>query len=743
MSATHLAVIRGLCLVGVVVACTTAGLAATTVLNGMVVAAEDGAAIGGARISIEGLDLAATSGPDGCFELPGLPAPSEGTAWSVTVHASGYLQATVPVPAMPWPPAKPLVVRLDALAYELDALTVHGDLAAGLIATHQRTLVIDAADLQRRRDGTLAAALDGEAGLARQSMGPGAERPVLRGLGGHRLPVYSDQTPTGDLSATAPDHALVVEPLLVQQVAVVRGPATLQYSGGSPAGLLDVRSGNILEQRLDRLELQAGARLATVNDGRAGQLRLGAPLGPLGLQVDLAGRRSADLRTPSGTLGNTQQDSWQGSLGLSVAGATGFVGGALGRVEADYGIPGGFLGGHPGGVSIELERTRLEMRGEHRPDLGPFDRLEAQFSYSRYTHRELESSGVCGVSFGQLTYQGAARARLRSLGLTVGASLEHRDLAMACLSFLPPTVETTPAVFLVDEAAVGRGRLTTALRWEGRVVSPDRADSNKAGRIRERRFGGLAAAAAFTWPDGAPLSWRAQVVHTFRPPAIEELFAEGPHLAAYSYEIGNADLGAERGVTVEVGGAWKGARGEVVLTVFRSDLDRYIYAADTGELEWGPGEDGFLARYQQRGRDASMLGAELTAAWRPAAGWHAGLVMAHVQGSFRDDDRPMPRVPPASGRLELRREVSSWSAGAVVRGALAQRRLGEFEEATTGYLAGDLWVQRHWLVGGHRHGLVLRVDNLTDAAYRNHLSRLKSIRPEAGRGVSLAYRLDL
>ena len=34
---------------------------------------------------------------------------------------------------------------------------------------------------------------------------------------------------------------------------------------------------------------------------------------------------------------------------------------------------------------------------------------------------------------------------------------------------------------------------------------------------------------------------------TFRAPGIEELFSDGPHLAVYSYEIGNAELEPENG----------------------------------------------------------------------------------------------------------------------------------------------------------------------------------------------------
>jgi iron complex outermembrane recepter protein len=43
--------------------------------------------------------------------------------------------------------------------------------------------------------------------------------------------------------------------------------------------------------------------------------------------------------------------------------------------------------------------------------------------------------------------------------------------------------------------------------------------------------------------------------------------------------------------------------------------------------------------------------------------------------------------------------------------------------------------------GGRIHALSLRVENVTDVEYRDHLARTKEIMPQPGRGVSLLYRL--
>jgi iron complex outermembrane receptor protein len=54
---------------------------------------------------------------------------------------------------------------------------------------------------------------------------------------------------------------------------------------------------------------------------------------------------------------------------------------------------------------------------------------------------------------------------------------------------------------------------------------------------------------------------------------------------------------------------------------------------------------------------------------------------------------------------------------------------------------GDLSAGVRAVVGARLHTLTLRVDNLLDQEYRDHLSRVKAVLPEAGRNVSLLYRV--
>jgi iron complex outermembrane receptor protein len=68
--------------------------------------------------------------------------------------------------------------------------------------------------------------------------------------------------------------------------------------------------------------------------------------------------------------------------------------------------------------------------------------------------------------------------------------------------------------------------------------------------------------------------------------------------------------------------------------------------------------------------------------------------------------------------------------------------LGDFETRTPGYAVAHVVAGGRWLVGGRLHQLTLRLDNAGDKAYRNHLSLVKDLVPEAGRGLSVLYRLS-
>jgi iron complex outermembrane receptor protein len=60
---------------------------------------------------------------------------------------------------------------------------------------------------------------------------------------------------------------------------------------------------------------------------------------------------------------------------------------------------------------------------------------------------------------------------------------------------------------------------------------------------------------------------------------------------------------------------------------------------------------------------------------------------------------------------------------------------------TAGYAVLNLSSQFMFAGKGNIHSLSLNLDNIFNTEYRSHLSRIKSILPEAGRSLRVTYKL--
>jgi iron complex outermembrane receptor protein len=709
-------------------------------VRGVVIDAATGAPIPFVEVRIPAAQRVQLSTREGDFAFEGIPAGG----YRIRVTRIGYAAwaDSITVLAAAETRVEP---RLTATVLMTDRVEVRGPRDGVELFAGQKPVQMEGKELREHLAATVGATMAGQPNVSQRSMGPAPARPVIRGLSGNRLLVLEDGATTGDLSGTSDDHAVVIDPIHAQGIDVIRGPAALLYGSTVLGGVVNVRRGALLDQLPARVRGTAALHGESANSGRAAQMRLDAPVGRLGITLDASGRQADDLRTPAGRLGNTGFDTWNGAASATYFGAWGHAGMAGSLYDSDYGIPGGFVGGHASGVDIALDRRHLDGRLEMGVGRGVLRQLELQTSWSRYFHEELEAGDLCGVSFGLLTYDFASRMRFDAGRFGRGAfgiSTEYRDYANGCLSFIVPTLERTHSAFAYDQLAIGKLDLQGALRFDHRRVSPSRVTTNKAGLIRSRAFSGVSGVLAVNYPLREHLHLGATVGLSIRPPSLEELFSEGPHLAAYSYEIGNTELDPERGLGFELTTAWERGSITTQATLFHNEIDGFIQAFDTGQLEFGQGELGFLQRFQYRGQDARMSGAELAAHWHATPHLDFDGTVGYVRGTLVTTGVALPRIPPFEARLGAQYDPSPrWTFGMAVAGAAAQERLGDFEAPTAAWAKLDAMIEWNRGHRDHLHSIALRFDNLTDAEYRNHVSRIKALLPEPGRSVSLLYRV--
>ena len=603
-------------------------------------------------------------------------------------------------------------------------------------------LNLSAQELGQQMGATIAETLSGEVGIAQRTMGRAAARPVIRGMGGDRLLILEDGGRTGDKSASAADHAVAIDPTTATNIEITRGPASLIYGSSALGGVVNVKREIIPQTLPHRPTMNLTFQGESVNSGLTGTTGLTIPIGDLAWRLELNRRHTDDTHTPIGVLENTSLSQTNFSTGVSMVKDWGHFGISGGSYRSDYGIPGS-PEGHIQGVTIDLDRQRYEGNFEYGFQQSFLEKLKLHSTYTRYQHQEIESNNTLGVEFGLLTYNLSALAYMHG-DAVAGIWGEYRDHATGGFYWTPHTREMSLAGFYFKQKRLNDDlTLQGAIRYDVRRIEPfEDGAVTRAGAVQQRDFGGVSSAASgiYHWDDH--LETGATLMKTFRTPGIEELFSDGPHLASYSYEIGNAELGSEDGFGTEAFLRYSAKRVKLNFTVFRNQIYSYLIPTNTGEKEWGSGAAGWLWIYQYRGQDAVLDGAEFSVDAEIVSRLQAQVRMSYVRGTLADSGSPLERIPPLNGKVALRYVTRPLKVHFTARLSDGQYRLSEFEEATDGYIVYDVGFQLAFPVWQLQHQAVVTVENIFDTEYRQHLSRIKSVMPEPGRNMKLLYRLN-
>lgn len=706
-------------------------------LSGVVHDAVTSRPIGWADVLVEELNQAVVTDPDGTFHFWKLPSGS----WTLRVMRVGYRDALRRITIAEGDTLR-LNIGLSHAVVELEEVEFKAKRDDGSFV-HDPAITMEGQEFERELGLTVAESVDEEPGIAQRSMGPAPARPVLRGLGGDRLLMLEDGQQTGDLSGTSSDHAVAIEPMTARRIEVIRGPETLLYSSGALGGVVNVERGMVQSIRPSRTSGAVTVSGETVSDAAALGGNLVSPLGEeWALRLDGSGRTAGDMNTPEGRLKNTSVKTWNGSAGLSWLPAWGFAGVAGSHYSSDYGIPGGFVGAHPNGVNIEMERQHIEGKAGVALGLGLLQRLELNADYSRYYHAEYGWGNVLGMEFGVTTTSMETRLLFGGDDVlrrgAVGVTVQSRDYKTGGLSFTPNSLERSGGAFLFEEYHLDGWTLRGALRGDFRLVRPyEERTSVVIGQISDRDFYGVSGAAGAKRLLRPGLTAGVNFLGSWRAPTLEELYSEGPHLAAYSYEIGNPKLDAERGIGTEIFMKFRATKVEANLATYLNQFDGYIFPLNTGQFAARRAD---LYEYRFTGVPARFYGVEGSMRIELSRHWDLNLSGSHVVTEQTDTHQPLPMIPPTTGHAGFDHHLGNWTLTFDAIGAARQDRTGEFEAPTSAWLRFDFGVQSQFVYAGMLHSLSLVLVNATDTDYRQHLSRIKVIMPEPGRNLKLVLR---
>jgi len=697
------------------------------------------------------------------------------------------------------------VAEDDLVLYELEPFVVEAH-AFSRVDDYSivSTDFLDAEELARLAQGTLGETLSWQPGVSSTYFGPGASRPVIRGVEGFRVRMLQDTVGTLDVSETSPDHGVALEPLLIQSVDIHRGPSALLFGNAAIGGAVNATTRNFpeelpqqvisaaVENRYDSASngtTTAGYTQLVMDDfvltgtgstrnasdyAIPGQARTEAyetTFQPL--VNDPVLNTTVPVDNPEGMLPNTFHESTSGSVGLTwlPQSAPGMVGAAYARYASRYGVPWQY-GGDPndlfGYTALDLRHERFDLRGRIEPQAGWLDTLQVHLGYADYGHDELFTGRGkdADKAFNDTLYdQHAMEGRLEwfhqlteSLEGVWGVQLQRQDLAASFLA--APPVEASRfrnafqtenrGLFLLETLTVGDWTFQAGARYEKQHIMDTSLEA--FGIVPEHQGRSRSVAGSVTWSKKElgfldALSITPALSSIERIPTATERYAFWPNPAIQRFLIGGdkdgTPLANEQSVGAEIGIEARKGDWAWRLNLYRYEYDNFVFLQDIKGV-------GNPAQYIER--QARFTGFESEVSWQHwfqpnDARVQITLMADYVEGHNVTDDQPLPRMPPLRIGSRAEVELRALAAGLEFRHAFAQKRVQPetdvvLPELPTGsYNEVNLDLSYELPVAKTTATVFLRATNLLDEERRVPTSFIKDVAPLPGRSVSVGMRL--
>ena len=611
--------------------------------------------------------------------------------------------------------------------------------------------VLDVTALRGRASSNIIDALASEPGVSQVTTGAGISKPVIRGLGFNRVVVISDGL-RQEGQQWGDEHGVEIDANDVHSVEIIKGPASLMYGSDALAGVIifhadpnpapDSFSAGLSSEYQSNTGLAAYSLYHGGNrNGVVWNLRFSD-------KYAHAYRNAADGLIPGSQF---RERAVTGMTGLNRK--WGFSRLTLGYYHLTPGMIEGYEEGvleGPTGYGLELpfqqvhhykalsDNTFLVGEGRIKMLLG-FQQNRRQ-EYEEETDEAELDFRLNTVNYDLKYISGETEGWKVSSGVN-GMWQESDNLGEEVL--IPAYRLLDAGLFVTASKSLEKLHFSGGIRGDVRRLH----SLALAGRFEDfsRSFTGLTGSAGLVWSPLTAVNFRANVARGFRAPNLSELASNGVHEGTVRYERGNSGLKPEFSLQGDLGADFTSEHLSLTAALFCNRIDNYIYAARTGEVE-----DGYQV-YRYEAGDAFLYGTELSVDCHPVHRLHLGADWSYVRGT--SGGRDLPLMPAPRLATEVKWEITH--DGKVLNNCYialrAEHRFAQehflpgTETATEAYTLLGASAVTDLMVKGRRAATVsIIADNLTDAVYFDHLSRLKYVGVHnPGRNVTVKLEIPI
>ena len=602
-------------------------------------------------------------------------------------------------------------------------------------------------DLAEKQSTTIGETLANIPGVTTNRFSPLASRPIIRGLGGSRVQLLENGVGSMDVSTVSVDHAVTIDPIHAEQIEIFRGPSTLLYGSEASGGLVNVVTNRIPEYVPDSFNAKASSSFNTNSVEKLLSFKAEGGQEKMAFHIDGTNRDAENYSAKNGQILNSFYDSKNINLGTSFIDDWGFIGISYGRFDSTHGVP--LNPDDPAELPfIETEQNRTTLSGQINKPFSGIRTINMQLGYNDYQHTEFEDATTPGTVFNNEQLDGRVVFQHENIGVfngVIGTQFGYRDVsAVGDEAFLPKTHSETFAIFVLEETDV-----TESLHFEigGRYERQRNAPDNAAVISNDM----YSISSGIHWHILEETALGLNISRSQRAPAVEELFANGPHVATGTFEIGQAGLDIETANSIDLSLAREKGFLQWNLSLFVNYIEDFIFLQGLDRNNDGlvdgvddsgttPGEF-TLVQFQQD--NVVFYGFEVAANFNLYSG-NYGQLDFNLFGDYvrveRSNGDNLPRISPAKIGSTLSYRYSDFSAGLNLINNLAQNDNGLLETDTGGYSILNLNMNYNVFTGKRDLNIFAKAANLLDEDGRLHTSFIKDRAPIMGRALIVGFQ---
>lgn len=746
-------------------------------------------------VNIIGEGLFSVTSQTGVFEINNVAKGH----YALEVSRIGYAKKTVIVHVEAG--MQEVLVKLNEAVTNLDEIEVNGKTKKRRdkeLATITHT--VSKEFMEQNRENSLMQTLSKIPGVSTMSIGSGQSKPVIRGLGFNRVVVVQNGI-KHEAQQWGNDHGLEIDQYGIENIQIIKGPASLVYGSDAIAGVVDIQpnkipsinsfSGevNLLgESNNDLFGVSAGIKARKKNWYYRSRLTY-RDYGDYKVPTDKINYENYVFELHENHLRNTAGREANGSFNI------GYVSEHI-KSETSFSNVNGKNGFFANAHGLEVRTSSIDYDSSSRDVDLPYHTVN-HFKITNNTsvdfgkhkllidlgyqnnHREEHSeptphgymptpSNTKEREFNKNTYAINVKAAFKpheNHDVVFGVNTEFQNNNIGGWGFLIPEYtrfsigafgydqfEINPNLHLLTGVRYDFGRVNTQSYFDWFPSTRTNSDNTTSSIYLQRAqdktldFGNVSASIGLSYLNNNT-TYKINIGKSFRMPLSNELASDGVNYHMYRYEKGNLDLDPEESYQLDLEIDHTANKFSIGVSPFINFFDNYIYLNPTSSYY----ETLQIYEYTQAKvfRMGGELRASTTAIKNIALNASAEYVYSR-QKSGPKENFTLPFSPPFSALFSANYQFKDiWffcepQLSADYRITAEQTEIVPPEEITSGYQLLNMSNSSKIFMFNNNEPVEMRLklNNVFNTKYFDHTSFYRLIDvPEAGRNISISLTI--